>query len=109
LPPLPLGHDGIVEVQSQLIALGFNPGPADGEVGPGTMDAVQQFNESRGGGRVPVDSRLLARLQQDTGPRLAPEQVATRSQPYHGAPPNPLVGVMQQFEVNLRNMLNGGY
>jgi hypothetical protein len=30
LPPLPLSHDGIREVQSQLIALGLDPGPADG-------------------------------------------------------------------------------
>jgi peptidoglycan hydrolase-like protein with peptidoglycan-binding domain len=73
LPPLPLDHDGIHEVQSQLIALGFDPGPADGETGPGTMRAVTQYNESRGGtGPVPVDGRLLARLQQDTGPRLTP-------------------------------------
>ncbi|HTR87427.1 MAG TPA: peptidoglycan-binding domain-containing protein [Reyranella sp.] len=109
LPPLPLGHDGIVEVQHQLIALGFNPGPADGEVGPGTMEAVQRYNESRGGiGRVPVDSRLLARLQQDTGPRLTARQVAARAQPRSSAPANPLAGMMQQFEHNLRRMFNGG-
>jgi len=110
LPPLPLGQDGIRDVQSQLTSLGFNPGPADGEVGPGTMDAVQQYNESRGGiGRVPVDGRLLARLQQDTGPRLTPEQVAARSQPRYAAPATPLADVMQQFESNLRQMFGGGY
>lgn len=111
LPPLPLDHDGIREVQSQLIALGFDPGPADGETGPATLSAVQQYNESRGGtGMVPVDGRLLARLQQDTGPRLTPEQVAARSQRHYApAPPDPLAGVVQQFQSNLRALLNGGY
>lgn len=111
LPPLPLDHDGIHEVQSQLIALGFDPGPADGETGPATMSAVQQFNESRGGtGPVPVDGRLLARLQQDTAPRLTPGQVAARSQPHYSpAPPDPLAGMVQQFQSNIRALFNGGY
>jgi peptidoglycan hydrolase-like protein with peptidoglycan-binding domain len=110
LPPLPLDHDGIREVQNQLIALGFDPGPADGETGPATLAAVQQYNESRGGtGRVPVDGRLLARLQQDTGPRLTPEQVAARAQPRYAAPPDPVAGMMQQFQSTLRAVLNGGY
>ena len=111
LPPLPLDRDGIHEVQSQLIALGFNPGPADGETGPATLSAVQQYNESRGGiGRVPVDGRLLARLQQDTGPRLTPQQVAARSQPHYApAPADPVAGMVQQFQSNIRALLNGGY
>ncbi len=114
-PALPLGHDGVREAQSQLIALGFDPGPADGEAGPATIAAAQQYNENRGGsGPVPVDGALLARLQQDTGPRLTPEQVAARSQPpqprYQAqGPSNPLVGAMQQFESNLRGLFSGGY
>ena len=48
-PALPLGHDGIRDVQSQLTALGFDPGPADGEAGPATLAATQQYNENRGG------------------------------------------------------------
>lgn len=110
LPPLPLSHDGIGEVQSQLIALGFDPGAADGAVGPATMGAVRQYNESRGGnGPVPVDGRLLARLQQDTGPRLTPEQVAARARPRYQAPANPVAGMVQQFESNIRTLLNSGY
>jgi hypothetical protein len=111
-PPLPLGHGGVQEAQSQLIALGFDPGPADGEAGPATIAAAQQYNENRGGsGPVPIDGALLARLQQDTGPRLTPEQVAARAQPRYQAqaPSNPLVGAMQQFESNLRGLFSGGY
>ena len=81
LPPLPLGHDDIREVQNQLIALGFDPGPADGQSGPATIAAAQQYDQNRGGnGRVSIDGALLARLKADTGPRLSYEQVAARSQ-----------------------------
>jgi hypothetical protein len=56
-PPLPLGHGGVQEAQDQLIALGFDPGGADGEAGPATIAAAQQYNENRGGsGPVPVDA-----------------------------------------------------
>src|SRR5436190_19082143 len=81
LPPLALGHDDVREVQNQLIALGFDPGPADGQVGPATIGAAQQYDQSRGGsGQVSIDGALLARLKQDTAPRLTYEQVAARSQ-----------------------------
>lgn len=39
---LPLGHDDVREVQNQLIALGFEPGSADGQVGPATTSAAKQ-------------------------------------------------------------------
>jgi hypothetical protein len=112
VPALPLGHDGIREVQSQLIALGFEPGAADGEAGPETVAAAQQYNENRGGsGPVPIDGALLARLQQDTAPRLTPEQVAERTQPHYQAQApaaNPLANMMQQFQSSLRTLFNGG-
>src|SRR5262245_33066400 len=47
LPPLPLGHDDVREVQNQLIALGFDPGSADGQAGPATLAAAQQYDQSR--------------------------------------------------------------
>ena len=69
------------EVQNQLIALGFDPGPADGQTGPATVAAAQQYDQSRGGcGQVSIDSALLARLKADTAPRLTYDQVAARSQ-----------------------------
>src|SRR5258708_11332323 len=49
LPPLPLGHDDVREVQNQLIALGFDPGAADGQAGPATVAAAEQYDQSRGG------------------------------------------------------------
>ena len=80
LPPLPLGQNDVREVQNQLIALGYNPGPADGQIGPATTMAVQQYDSSHGGnGQAPIDSALLARLKADTGPRLSYEQVQERS------------------------------
>jgi hypothetical protein len=115
-PALPLGHEGVREVQSQLIALGFEPGGADGEVGPATLAAARQYNENRGGsGPVPIDGALLTRLQQDTGTRLTPEQVAARTQPRTRsmaparapAASNPIVGAMQRFDSSVRGLFNG--
>ena len=81
LPALPLGQDDVREVQNQLIALGFDPGAADGEAGPATIAAAQQYDQSRGGsGQVSIDSALLARLKADTAPRLTYDQVAARAQ-----------------------------
>jgi peptidoglycan hydrolase-like protein with peptidoglycan-binding domain len=78
--PQPLGQDDVREVQSQLIALGYNPGPADGQLGPSTTTAAEQYDHAHGGtGQAPVDSALLARLKADTGPRLSYEQVQERS------------------------------
>jgi hypothetical protein len=83
---LPLGHDDVRETQNQLIALGFDPGPADGEAGPATVAAAQQYDKSRGGsGQVSMDSVLLARLKADTAPRLTYEQVQARSQAQYQA------------------------
>jgi hypothetical protein len=63
LPPLPLGRDGIREVQNQLIALGFDPGAADGQAGPVTVAAAQRYDRQRaacaseGGYRAAPDVR----------------------------------------------------
>ena len=78
---VPLSHADVREAQNQLIALGFDPGAADGEAGPATISAAQQYDQSRGGsGRVSVDSALLARLKADPAQRLTYDQVAARSQ-----------------------------
>ncbi len=89
-PSIPLGRDNAREVQNQLIALGFDPGPADGQIGPATIAAAQQYDLSRGGsGQVPVDGLLLARLKADTAPRLTYDQVAARSRAAQPAQTSP--------------------
>ena len=103
LPAVPLGHDDVREVQNQLIALGFDPGAADGQIGPATNAAVQQYDQSRGGnGQVAIDSKLLARLKADQAPRLTYEQVQERSQARQqasapAAASNQVGSIVQQF------------
>jgi hypothetical protein len=102
LASIPLGHDDIREVQNQLIALGFDPGPADGVIGPATTDAAEQYYKSRGGnGQVAIDEELLARLKADKGPRLTYEQVQERSrgrqQAQSSAPASPSASGSTQF------------
>jgi peptidoglycan hydrolase-like protein with peptidoglycan-binding domain len=105
-PAMALGHDDVREVQNQLISLGFDPGPADGEAGPGTMAAVQKYDQSRGGpGRVSIDSALLARLKADTGIRLTYEQVAERSRARQQAQAAAPAGASNQMGAS--NQLGG--
>lgn len=119
-PSIPLGPDNVREVQNQLIALGFDPGAADGQLGPATIAAAQQYDQSRGGsGQVSIDGPLLARLKADTAPRLTYDQVAARAQarqPAHTSAPasNQFGNVVQQIVpligaaiANSNN--NGGY
>lgn len=49
------------EVQQRLLALGYNPGPVDGVVGPQTLDAIVRFQQARG---LPVDARVTPELAQ---------------------------------------------
>ena len=122
LPALPLGQDDVREVQNQLIALGFDPGAADGQAGPATVAAAQQYDQSRGGsGQVSIDSALLARLKADTAPRLTYDQVAARAQSHSqgqalASAGNEIGSIVQQLApligaaVNSSNSGNcGGY
>lgn len=101
----PLDQNDIREVQNQLIALGYNPGPADGQIGPATTMAVQQYDQSHGGnGQAQIDSALLARLKADKGPRLSYEQVAERSRQAQASAPasaasggSQIGGIVQQI------------
>jgi hypothetical protein len=61
-----LDRSEVLALQTQLKALGLNPGPLDGVAGPQTAAAVRRYEESRG--RRPtgfVDRDLLMRLQQE--------------------------------------------
>lgn len=57
------------EMQGRLRAMGFNPGPVDGIVGPLTESAAQQYRRARGlEATGAVDGSLLAQLRQETPP-----------------------------------------
>ena len=57
------------EVQNRLRAMGFNPGPVDGSVGPLTENAAKQYQRARGLEVTgAVDRNLLAELRQETPP-----------------------------------------
>lgn len=58
--PPPRGGPGLVySVQSSLVRLGYNPGPVDGVMGPGTANAISQFQYAN---RLPVDGRPSPQL-----------------------------------------------
>jgi hypothetical protein len=97
-PSAPLGPDDVREMQNQLIALGFNPGGADGQLGPATTAAAERYDQSRGGnGQVAIDSNLLARLKADKAPRLSYEQVQELSQAHPQQASAPAASGASQF------------
>ena len=60
------------EAQGRLRAMGFNPGPADGIVGPLTENAAKQYQRARGLEVTgSVDRNLLAQLRQETSAAAA--------------------------------------
>lgn len=48
LPEKPLTPDQIAVVQSMLATRGYNPGPADGKMGPNTSRAIARFQRDNG-------------------------------------------------------------
>lgn len=57
------------EVQGRLRAMGFNPGPIDGSVGPLTENAAKQYQRARGlEATGSVDRTLLGQLRQEPSP-----------------------------------------
>jgi peptidoglycan hydrolase-like protein with peptidoglycan-binding domain len=69
------------EVQGRLRAMGFNPGPVDGSVGPLTENAAKQYQRARGLEVTgAVDRNLLAQVRQETPPprRYASNTAARR-------------------------------
>ena len=70
-----LGRNEILELQTQLKALGLSPDPLDGVAGPWTAAAVRRYEESRG--KLPtgfVDRDLLKRLQREPPSRPTSRQ-----------------------------------
>lgn len=60
-------RDLVAEAQSLLARRGYDPGPADGMIGPRTNDAVRAFRQSVGLGDSPqIDQALLDALRDST-------------------------------------------
>jgi Putative peptidoglycan binding domain len=65
----PLKADEIRELQGKLKALGFDPGPVDGVVGPMTLSAVRKFSEARAIANPEATKDLLVRLRSESPPK----------------------------------------
>lgn len=64
-----MSSTAVREMQGRLRAMGFNPGPVDGIVGPLTENAAQQYRRARGlEATGAVDGSLLAQLRQEPPP-----------------------------------------
>jgi localization factor PodJL len=49
----------IAKVQAQLAQMGFDPGPADGQIGARTIDAVKAFQKQEG---LEIDGQITTEL-----------------------------------------------
>lgn len=65
----PLKADEIRELQGQLKALSFDPGPVDGVVGPMTLGAVRKYSEARAIANAEATKDLLVRLRSEPPPK----------------------------------------
>lgn len=65
----PLTWDEVRELQSELGALGFVPGPVDGVVGPMTQSALRKYAESRDIPNEEATRDLLIRLKAEPRPK----------------------------------------
>jgi hypothetical protein len=65
-PPRALTKNELRQVQKLLAELGYNPGPADGLIGPKTRDAIRNYRADQGYDEgAPVTTEVLARLKAD--------------------------------------------
>lgn len=64
-------QEDIAAIQKELAALGYAPGPADGEAGPRTISAVRRYQARAG---LPVDGKITLALLESlkTNPVSAP-------------------------------------
>jgi peptidoglycan hydrolase-like protein with peptidoglycan-binding domain len=94
LPPAasyrgPMTKQQLADLQWQLAVHGYDPGASDGNVGPGTQDAIQQYQADAG---LPVDgqpsTKLLEHLQYTDPPVLNRHTAQARREPAYGAPSN---------------------
>lgn len=85
--PAPLAREDIKEIQTRLLAFGFNAGPADGNAGRMTEGAIMNYQQKRGLPQTgKPDRALLDQLRDDPAPKVAAQPPSTRAPPL-GAPP----------------------
>jgi hypothetical protein len=86
-PAAPLAREDIKEIQTRLLAFGFNAGPADGNAGRMTEGAIMNYQQKRGLPQTgKPDRALLDQLRDDPAPKVAAQQPSTKAPP-PGAPP----------------------
>jgi hypothetical protein len=79
--PAPLARDDIKEIQTRLLAFGFNAGPADGNAGRMTEGAIMHYQQKRGLLQTgKPDRALLDQLRQDPAPTMVASQPPPKSQ-----------------------------
>ncbi len=100
-PPSPspapaLGRKEVREVQTRLRALGFNPGPVDGDAGRMTATAVTAYQEKRGLPQTgELDRALLDQLRREPEPKPSAAPAPQIAQHTTRRPPPP-AGAPQQ-------------
>ena len=80
------GRDSLRAAQEQLASLGFDPGPADGLMGPRTKSALEQFQTQNGvpiSGTLTVDTQGALQFETDrvTRDAAAPASAANTTAP----------------------------
>lgn len=105
-PARPLTLDEVKEVQSLLKSLGFDPGGADGIVGPMTIAAVKRYEPTRGWpASGEIDRRLLdsLRASKASPPSAIAKPDTPASRPSVAAPsqPSPPVSVVPNEEMRI--------
>ena len=83
--PVTLARGEVVETQRLLAVQGYKPGPADGAVGPHTLDAASRYRTKHNMVETAtLDRPLLERLRADAGPRMAQRAPRRSSDPFEG-------------------------
>lgn len=88
-PPRALTKDELKQVQKLLAELGYNPGPADGLIGPKTRAAIRNYRADQGFDEsAPVTTEVLAQLKADVhggeeAPEWAPRRLLSDSPPIY--------------------------
>jgi peptidoglycan hydrolase-like protein with peptidoglycan-binding domain len=107
LPEKPLTPDQIAVVQLMLATRGYNPGPADGKMGPNTSRAIALFQRDSG---LAVDGTATATLMRHMQgqPEVAPQVIAVEAAIPSGLYPVGTRFVYSGVEVHSVTGVKGG-